>query len=239
LSEARGRVVLACGGYRSGSTLQYNLAGEYLERMNLGRRIGLVEPPAAAMLRGNWSIVDAIGLAVAKCHHATELYRDWGGAGSTWRELVREGRAEPLYTFRDWRDVAASMCRKFGLSLEELFESTLWRENLANMEAWIDAGAIAQSYADLLDDPVEAIRAICAAADVEFDRDVAVRAAEAAAVPRQLERMRLLQKDRWHPSALIHRDHVVRPHGGWWRCWTPAEERLAQQHLGELMLRFA
>lgn len=32
--DGRGRLVLACGGYRSGSTLQYNLVGEYVERIN-------------------------------------------------------------------------------------------------------------------------------------------------------------------------------------------------------------
>jgi hypothetical protein len=188
------------------------------------------------MLRDNWSIVDAIGLAVAKCHHATELHRDWGGFGATWLELVREGRALPFYTIRDWRDVAASMSRKFDLSLADLFESSLWRENLENMDAWIAVGAIPTRYTDLVADPLEAIRKICAVAGIEFRRDVAARAAKAAEAPRQVQRMR--RQDAWHPSTLIHRDHVVRPKGGWWRRWTPAEARLAGEHLGDLMVRF-
>lgn len=63
-------IVLSCGGYRTGSTLQYNLIGEYAERANAVRRIGFVEPGQAALLGEVWSFVEALGVAVAKCHLA-------------------------------------------------------------------------------------------------------------------------------------------------------------------------
>ena len=68
-------------GYRSGSTLQYNLVGEYVERVNAGRRIGLLDPPEAMRLWEElWGVVDAIEIAVAKTHHAVSGFQDFGGA---------------------------------------------------------------------------------------------------------------------------------------------------------------
>jgi hypothetical protein len=129
--------VLACGGYRSGSTLQYNLVGEYVERANRGRRIGLLDPPQAAVLRGElWGVVDAIGVAVAKTHHVVSGIVDYGGAEAVWPELREAGLFSPVYSVRDWRDAAYSMSRQFSRAgLVELFESPQWRENLLHLEA--------------------------------------------------------------------------------------------------------
>jgi hypothetical protein len=106
--------VLACGGYRSGSTLQYNLAGEYVERLNAGRRIGLVDPPQAARLRELPGVIDALGLAVGKSHHAVSAEQSFGGDEEAWSALRKEGRLLLLYSVRDPRDVVASMARFFG-----------------------------------------------------------------------------------------------------------------------------
>jgi len=104
-----GTVVLACGGYRSGSTLQYNVVGEYAERAGIGRRIGFVEPDQAAVLPQVWSFVEALGTAVAKCAdgavdprtllHADHVGDPDGGGWRSWtpaeRDLVRR-HVEPL-----------------------------------------------------------------------------------------------------------------------------------------------
>jgi hypothetical protein len=234
----RGRIILAAGGYRSGSTIQYNLVGEYVERVNLGRRIGLVEPPLAAVLRGSWSLVEAIGIAVAKCHHAVAGYRDWSGHETTWPELCAEGRAIAIYTVRDWRDVAASMSRKFGLPLPDLFSSLLWRENLANMEQWLENGAFVQRYEDLVSDPERALKALCGYLDLSLNLQSLEESAREAGLERQLGIAHGLPQDRWDTRTLVHWDHFAEPDGGGWRRWSQDDLSLARAELEPLIDRF-
>jgi hypothetical protein len=127
----KGVILLACGGYRSGSTLLYNLAGEYAEHSNIGRRIGFVEPHQAALLPDVWSFIEALGVAVAKCHLAPGT----DALSAVWSALRQSGRLVPVYTVRDWRDVVYSWSRKFEQSLDEVFRHPRWALNLSSLES--------------------------------------------------------------------------------------------------------
>ena len=238
--RGRGRLVLACGGYRSGSTLQYNLVGEYVERVNRGRRIGLLDPPEAALLRrGLWGIVDAMGLAVAKSHHAVSGFQDFGGAERVWSELAGQGLIQPVYSVRDWRDVAYSMSRKFGRTLEELFESSQWRENIAHMEAWLDLGACVQRYEGLVGDPTGSLRELSDVLGLPWVPEAAEGAAEAAGLAAQRAVAGSLAAGGTDPRHLVHWDHIADPGGGAWRtAWGEDERELARRELATLMERF-
>ena len=227
MDTTEGTMVLACGGYRSGSTLQYNLAGEYAERSGLGRRIGFVEPEQAEVLPHVWSFVAAMGTAVAKCHLAPGV----DPRSAVWDELLGRGRVCALYTVRDWRDVVHSWTRKFGQSVEEVFDHPRWGLNLASMDAWLARGAHVVRYEDLTADPAGTLAQMLAWAGLTPDDD-GVDAAVAAAA-----RCRLPVQDA-DPRTLLHHDHVGDPAGGAWTCWTPAQEAVVRRHIDPLMERF-
>ena len=232
--------MLACGGYRSGSTLQYNLVGEYVERVNKGRRIGLLDPPQASGLwHGLWGIVDAMGLAVAKSHHAVGGFQDFGGAERVWSELDALGLIQPIYSVRDWRDAAYSMSRKFGRTLEDLFESSQWRENLVHMEAWLALGARVQRYEALVGDPAGSLEDMANDLGLPWVPEAAAGAAEAAGLAAQRAVAGRLAAGGTDPRYLVHWDHVADPGGGAWRtAWDAAEQGLARRELAPLMERF-
>ena len=211
-----------------------------MERVNAGRRIGLLDPPEAARLwTGLWGIVDAMGLAVAKSHHAVAGFQDFGGAERVWSELSDRGLIQPVFSVRDWRDVAYSMSRKFDRPLADLFESSQWRENLAHMEAWLALGARVQRYEDLVGDPAGSLEELSAVLGLALAPRAAAEAAEAAGLTAQRAVTLKLAAGGTDPRHLVHWDHIADPGGGAWRtAWGAAERDLAYAELAPLMERF-
>ena len=132
-ASLRSALLLSCGGYRSGSTYCYNLVGEYVERANIGRRVGYLEPSQVPQLSGMWSLVDAIGLAVGKSHNAPGTAE----GAEAWPALLDDAATDvrPICTIRDFRDVLHSFSRKFGEAPEDVLTSRRWRINLENVRS--------------------------------------------------------------------------------------------------------
>jgi len=234
-----GLVVLSCGGYRSGSTLQYNLAGEYAERANAGRRIGFVEPEQVALLDQGWSFVEALGVAVAKCHLAPAA----AGGSERWRRFAGQGRLLAVYTVRDWRDVVHSWSRMFDQDLAQVFAHPRWALNLANLESWLGEGARVQRYETLVADPLAALRELAVLARLPIDGDAMTAAALAATAPASPPEPCAPARETGGSAAadartLVHAEHVADPGGGGWRGWTPAQRALVGRQIAPLMERF-
>ena len=211
-----------------------------MERVNGGRRIGLLDPPEAARLWDRlWGIVDAMGLAVAKSHHAVDGFQDFGGAERVWTELGARGLIEPVYSVRDWRDVAYSMSRKFGRGLAELFESSQWQENLVHMEAWLALGAHVQRYERLTGDPSGSLKELSGPLGLPWVPEATEEAARAAGLAAQRAIAGGLAEGGTDPRHLVHWDHIADPGGGAWRtAWGATERGLARRELAPLMERF-
>ena len=200
------RWVVAAGGYRSGSTLQYNLLGEYLEAANLGARAGLVNPDELqALAERRWSPSDGIG--VAKTHHVVEGFRQFERP-KAWEFEVLERRARPISTVRDIHGTRRSMCRKFGYTDDTLDASVEWRENIANQRRWAELGAFEQHYELLVDNPVQALADLCTALDLPWSSDSAQHAATATDRNSAITVMQNTEQGTWDPLTLLHWDHV-------------------------------
>jgi hypothetical protein len=235
-------VVVAAGGFRSGSTLQYNLIGEYVERLNVGRRIGIIRAPAVAALRDNWTIVESLGIAVAKTHEPPFTRLAASGTETApqtpWQDLFRADRLIPLYSVRDWRDVAVSMCRKFQLNVRDLFCSEEWLENLESLDGWMSLRPLIQRYENLTGSPVDALRQAALRIGVEFVAEVAEEAVVASSLEAQRAVATELPTGAYDRRTLVHWDHIASPGGGTWRSWPPADQELLRQSLGALLERF-
>ncbi len=94
-----------CGGMiRAGSTLQYQIASELIERADLGRRTTFIPPADHAAALAD---PPPFGLSTFKTHQLTDPVA----------AQCRAGGAVALYIFRDLRDVVSSFQRKEGVRL--------------------------------------------------------------------------------------------------------------------------
>ena len=200
------RWIVAAGGYRSGSTLQYNLLGVYLEAANLGGRVGLVDPDELqAVGEQQWTPSDGIG--VAKSHHVVEGFRQFERPNA-WEIEVLERRARPISTVRDIQGTRRSMCRKFGYTDDTLDASVEWRENIANQRRWTELGAFEQRYELLVDNPVQALADLCIALDLPWSSDSAKHAAKVTDRNNAITVMQHTEQGTWDPLTLLHWDHI-------------------------------
>ena len=138
-----------CGGMiRSGSTLQYQLAADLVERFGVGRRLPHV--PESEFKRTLQDVGHGRGLLVFKAHRCTP----------DMEELCRSGQGVVLYTFRDFRDVCVSTMKKFGLDFEGLIASGLLEMAVEEGRKWRALPQVLSTrYEDLvLDIPREVVR---------------------------------------------------------------------------------
>jgi FkbM family methyltransferase len=99
--------IFCCGALRSGSTLQFNLAGELVERLGIGKRIKYYKPnefPEAQESEKEYK-----GFKVFKTHVLTDSIK---------KEFL-EGKAVGLYSYRDIRDVIVSLMHKNSVIYSE------------------------------------------------------------------------------------------------------------------------
>lgn len=199
------RRLVAAGGYRSGSTLQYNLIGAYLERLGVGRRFGLVDPDDVERLVADTEQSDAI--SVVKSHHAVGDYQSFVRP-TAWVDEMRAGRARALTTTRDIDAVRRSMMRKFNLTDATLESSTFWLANVLNERRWRELGAHEQTYELLTEDPIEAIKDACRFLRLPWSREEAGVAARDSSIRVALDTMQTLEMGTYDPLTLVHWDHV-------------------------------
>lgn len=231
-------LLLSCGGYRSGSTYLYNLTGEYVERANAGRRIGYLEPSQVPLLGQLWSVVEALGVAVAKSHNSPGT----AAGADCWPSLLASPATTvvPVCTVRDFRDVLYSFSRMFEVEPEEALRSRRWRINLDNLRWWLAAGARRVDYDDLVGSPHVALddlhRALGLPADPEVTEQ-AVAAATAAVSGRGAPATAGIAgtADR---RTLLHTGHLADPDGGGWRRWSPERLTALRPQLEPLLEEF-
>lgn len=116
--------IICCGALRSGSTLQYQIVSEIVERKGLGRRIGFIEPTALPPLFEEHS--DAKEYLVLKSHYLTPEIR---------REFER-GNARGIYSFRDIRDVVVSMMNKENKRFEAFASRRFIEKQIELFNTW-------------------------------------------------------------------------------------------------------
>lgn len=153
--------IVCAGGYRSGSTLQYDLIGHYLELTGQGSRMGY----------GAHHEVYAphTGIGVVKSHAL---------GGWDWR--IIQGTAVAVSVHRTTADREASMCRFFGIDRAELHESFVWREDRLNVALWKVVGTYEQDYKLLTKFPQSALKALVHHLGLVWDQGMANYAAKLA-----------------------------------------------------------
>jgi hypothetical protein len=210
--------VVVCGMHRSGSTLVWQISRMLLDghpRLRNPRGLSTAEFPAAA--------ADADDLLMAKVHFRPAMSK---------ADFPDEG-AKYLYTFRDPRDVVASLYRKGRLKPEhpergprnsrltvrrELRGDTFWR---SKGDVWI------RRYEDFKDDLPALVREIATYLGVDADEaEVAAIVAEVD-IDTQAERAVQAKRHGVDDDLRITSNHITDGREGAWRETLTDEELVA------------
>lgn len=201
--------VFAGGMFRSGSTLQFQLASALVERAGVGRRFEWMMPDAFAEIA--WEHDGDPRLIIFKTHVCKHAMR----------ERLRDGRAIALGAHRDLRDVAVSGAHKAGVEPTPEYCRELMEGCMACARGWEGSpGILEQSYALLTTDTPRACleiadhlgvacspeqaRSLAAAFSVELQRDRIERAVREGrmAKPTPDSEMVHMQREYLHPNHL-------------------------------------
>lgn len=182
--------VVVAGGYRTGSTLQYNLLGSYLELTHQGHRVGYgathqVYKPHT-------------GIGLVKSH-------ELGG----WEKPILRGEAKAVTTYRDEKGKIQSMMQKFGYQTEaELMKSLTWLEDKLNERLWWSVGTFSQYYGSLTSNPLYQLEELVNELHLGWNPVAAEQAVTMSSTEEAKRVVQTLAPGEFDPTTLLHWNHV-------------------------------
>ena len=231
--------IFCAGMMRSGSTLQYQLAAELVERRGLGRRLGYAAEADFPRVR-RAADAGTSGCKVFKAHTCT----------AEMQSLFGEGRACALYIFRDLRDVALSLMRKYTFTFEDLLAARWLDQVVADGEEWTRLpGVLVSCYEKTVGDLREEVERIAAHLGIAISPAACLELAAAHDLERQREHVRKIQRRKaaedpqgalfFDERTLLHHDHIRSGAvGEWRRVFTLAQTALLEDRFkGWLLAR--
>lgn len=199
------RLLLCCGMIRSGSTLQYQVVAELVERHQLGRRAGFVDDQNVADILASARVTP--GMAVLKAHQLIpEL-----------RASLEQANACLFYTFRDLRAVAVSAMRKWELPFTHVISRNGWLETAvrASNEIMAFPGVCPSSYEDIVAALPGEISRWAALIGLTISPSEAAALAGEFSLQSQLKRIDLIKQQKPEDKAeffdsrsLLHHNHI-------------------------------
>lgn len=232
--------IFCVGMYRSGSTLQYNIACELVERHGWGTRIGFVD---GRQYPGGGSHSEY--LRVLKSHDGHENFA----------AALRAGEAKAIYCFRDLRDVAFSLMHKFQIGFQDIVAPGGWLAKcLRNDAFWTGLpNVFSQRYEEMIVQPEATVREIARFIGVAITDNQARLLADDYSLTRNIARTRELSRrlreariDLDDPANNFARDDHTQLHWnhcrsgdvGTWRESATAEQRAAlAEACGDWLIR--
>jgi hypothetical protein len=220
-------LLVVCGMHRSGSTLVWQIT-----RMLLEDQPALRNPRGLATDEFRGAAEDPADVLMAKVHFRTAMKRE---------DFPDEG-AKYLYTFRDPRDVVASLYRKGRLKQghpdrgarnsrltvrRELRGDAFWR---GKSQVWI------RRYEDFKDDVPGLVRDLASYLDVAVDDQRVAAIVEEVDLQAQAERALQAKRHGVDENLRITSNHITDGREGAWRDTLTDEELVAIEGEGAVWL---
>ena len=216
------RMWIFCGGmFRSGSTVQYQIASHLVEQAGRGARVTWHAPEAFGDVQRT-QVADGRFL-VFKAHGLTAPMRD---------EVVEHGGLV-LTVHRDIRDVVVSAMRKNGWSFREIWRRDRLRYWTRRFEEWAElSGALVSRYDALTTDLAGEVRRIASRIGLTVEDSAVATIAATYAPDRQRERTENVRRARettgthvkYDPLSLLHHNHIASGRSGEYRSVLGAAE---------------
>lgn len=206
-------LVISCGMMRSGSTLQYQVAVELLQREGRGEGIGEVRNTTCQDLE-------------AQTHgrtHVVKVHKRQLLAGVS--AAIADGYATGLYVSRDIRDVAVSLMHMRQISFEQLmFRNGEVEQALRDYEAWTALpGMLISQYEVMMADLAHEVQRIAHHLNIEITPEMATDIAAKYDLKQQQKRIQAWKSDpnydasQHDPNTLLHHNHIRSGEAEQWR----------------------
>ena len=225
-----------CGGmFRSGSTVQYQIASHLVEHCGRGRRITWHSPDEFDSVRRTHAAEP--GMLVFKAHGLTAAMRE---------ELDRRG-VRVITVHRDIRDVVVSALRKNGWTFRHVWKNGYLQRWTRRFEEWAALpGALVSRYESLFESLEDEVRRIAGLLGLPTDDTLATAVAAEYAIDRQRERTADIRGQqsrgmlaKFDPHSLLHFNHVASGEVGIFRhALAPAEIRAIEDACREWLDRW-
>lgn len=229
-----------CGGmFRSGSTVQYQVAAHVAEKSGRGRRLPFAAAgDLGAVASSVEEAADAKTLFVCKSHAVSDAIRLQVGGGNG---IV-------LTIHRDIRDVVVSAMSKNGWSFRRIWRSDKLRYWTSRFDQWAALpGALVSRYDDLTADLPGEVGRIATHIGCPVGGSDAAAIAAAYSIDRQRSRTAAVRQQRqidgvalkFDPHSLLHHNHIASGASGLYReVLRPAEIRAIEDECGAWMARW-
>jgi hypothetical protein len=191
---------------RAGSTLQYQIASELIERSGLG-----VRSPYADPMSHEGALQAAVPKGISRTFKSHALT-------PSIMERLADGNAVALYSFRDLRDVIASQQQKNGWSLGERDLRALVADLLATDSAWRSLPRVhVVRYESMVTRLLEEVLDSAAFLEVPCALSLAESIAADLSYEAQLRRLASITGESWvhvdpnnvyDVNSLLHRNHL-------------------------------
>jgi len=235
--------VFAGGMFRSGSTLQYQIVSDLIERAGMGERCEWMMPEDFAGLAERLGAAGdgVLPMRVFKTHVCKHPMR----------ERLRDGRAMGVSVHRDLRDVIVSGAQKAGVEPSPDYTSEMVTGCLACADGWPDVPSLrAWSYERLTRDSAGVALEMAEHLGVACTPELACELGRRYGADEQRERIaravaegRMKQSvpgsENWHAEGdLLHANHLRDGRTGKWRDSLPAESlRIIEDLAGDWLIK--
>jgi hypothetical protein len=231
-------IVIANGMLRSGSTLQYNLAARVLETAGPLTRAGFLGDFSNPETRTRLEEMKASdGWTIIKTHEAP-LPRDF-----------YDGRVRVLFSYRDVRDIAASIRKKWGFPFEQIISDIASMIEIERAVAELP-NVLVQSYDKLYYDPPSATHEISQFLNIPLDEAAVARISvetsidsQSNAIARSSTLVRglvnRLKRQAYDAKTLLHPDHISATggkDGDWKNQFTEAQINMLSDRFGDWLI---
>lgn len=229
-----------CGGmFRSGSTVQYQVAAHVAETAGRGCRLPFAaDGDLGAATSSVQAAAQADTLLVCKSHAVSDAIR----------LQVHGGRGIVLTIHRDIRDVVVSAMSKNSWSFRKIWRSDKLRYWTSRFDEWAALpGALVSRYDDLVADLPREVGRIATHIGCPVGAADSATIAAAYSIDRQRSRTAAVRQQRqidgpalkFDPHSLLHHNHIASGATGQYReVLRPAEIRAIEDECGEWMARW-
>ncbi|MDJ0507683.1 MAG: sulfotransferase domain-containing protein [Crocosphaera sp.] len=213
-------LIICCGMMRSGSTLQYQLTVEILEKTGKGKGCGEIRNSNCQELLEKDS---STSMQVFKVHQ----FRHLKGV----KKAIADKQAKGIYIYRDIRDVTVSLMKMRKATFERLiFETGEIKECIRDFYNWTNLdNMLISRYESMVNNLPQEVLKIAEHLNIDISQEDAQEIADHYSIEQQKKRIKQWKNNQvnenlYDPKSLLHGNHISSgQHNQWNKILTPIQ----------------